>query len=354
MSTGDGLPAGDRSSGTSGATDGVRRGLVLGAGGMVGAAWTIGALCAIEEAIGWRPGAADVILGTSSGAVLASLLAAGADVTQLRDHQRGLPITSGPLVGIEFDYDTAGGSGAVPPRPRATIGSPGLLRDAVRHPHDFPFLTMVSAVVPPGRVSTAPLGELVGALFESDGGWPAGSSLRVVSVDYRTGRRVAFGDPESPPTGVADAVMASCAIPGWFAPVEVDGGRYIDGGVWSATNADLMAGRGLDEVYVLSPMALRLFPAERGRGTLTALREWRDRDRPKGVLAQLVSRYRRAVTRQLLREARELRAVGTRVHLLAPTLEDLAVMGANMMDTARRTTVLETALATQAQAIRCP
>lgn len=332
--------------------DGLRRGLVLGGGGMLGAAWTVGALCAIEEATGWRPGDAEVILGTSAGSILGTMLAAGVRAEELRDHQRGLTIGVGPLSGIDFDYDTAVG-GALPPRPRPGIGSPGLLRDAVRHPREYPFLTMVSAAVPTGRGSIAPVGELVRGLVGADG-WPVGSGLRVAAVDYRTGRRVTFGDPDAPAAEVADAVMASCAIPGWFTPVEVNGSRYVDGGCWSATNVDLMAARGLDEVYVLAPMAVRLHPAgraEAGRGTVAALREWRDRDRPKGVLAQLVSRYRRAVTRQMLREARLLRESGTRVQLLAPTLEDLAVMGPNMMDPARRADVLETALRTSRAAL---
>ncbi|MFF1872632.1 patatin-like phospholipase family protein [Streptomyces sp. CB03911] len=334
------------------AGDGLRRGLVLGGGGMLGAAWTIGALCAVQEATGRGPGQAEVILGTSAGAILGALLAGGVSAEELRDHQRGLPITTGPLAGVDFDYDTAAG-GAVPLRPRPGIGSPGLLRDAVRHPREYPWLTMVSAVVPPGRGSVAPVGDLVRSLPGLDG--PAQASpLRVVAVDYRTGRRVVFGDQGAPPAEYAEAVMASCAIPGWFAPVEVAGGPYVDGGCWSATNADLMLGRGLDEVYVLAPMALRLHPrgrAEPGRGTLAALREWRERDRPRGVLAQLVSRYRRSVTRQMLREARLLRATGVRVQLLAPTLEDLAVMGPNMMDPARRGEVLETALRTSRAAL---
>ncbi|MFG3054944.1 patatin-like phospholipase family protein [Kitasatospora sp. NPDC048239] len=337
-----------------------RRGLVLGGGGMLGAAWTVGALCAVEEAVGWQPGSAEVVLGTSAGAILGAMLAGGVRAEQLRDHQRGLPITAGPLAGVEFDYDTAVG-GALPPRPRAGIGSPGLLRDAVRHPREYPLLTMVSAMAPHGRGSLASVGELVGALFDpapQAGPWQA---LRVAAVDYRSGHRVVFGDPDTPPAGVAEAVMASCAIPGWFAPVRVDGSAYVDGGCWSATNADLMLGRGLDEVYVLAPMALRLRPRSRagapepsagpGRGTLAALREWRARDRPRGVLAQLVSRYRRAVTRQLLREARLLRDSGVRVHLLAPTLEDLAAMGPNLMDPARRGAVLESALCTSRAAL---
>ncbi|WP_051814115.1 patatin-like phospholipase family protein, partial [Kitasatospora sp. MBT63] len=260
VSTGDGRPARSGPAtervrhGRPGS--GIRRGLVLGGGGMLGAAWTVGALCAVEEATGWRPGSAEVLLGTSAGALLGTLLAAGVEPGQLRDHQLGRPVTAGPLMDIDFDYDTVVG-GALPPRPQAAIGSPGLLRDAVRHPRDYPFLTMVSAAVPPGRGSVAPIGDLVRKLF-GDGGWPEGSALRVAAVDYRTGRRVAFGDLGAPAAGVAEAVMASCAIPGWFAPVEVAGGRYVDGGCWSATNADLMNGRGLDEVYVLAPMGIRL------------------------------------------------------------------------------------------------
>ena len=53
------------------------RGLVLGAGGVLGAAWTIGALAAVREHLGWEPGTADVLVGTSAGSVLASALACG-------------------------------------------------------------------------------------------------------------------------------------------------------------------------------------------------------------------------------------------------------------------------------------
>ncbi|MEV4561390.1 patatin-like phospholipase family protein [Kitasatospora sp. NPDC049285] len=327
----------------------MRFGLVLGGGGMLGAAWTVGALGALERATGRVAGEAEVILGTSAGALLGSLLAGGASVADLADHQLGRPVATGPLAGIGFDYENAVG-GALPPRPGPAIGSPGLLRQAVRHPRDYPFLTMVSAAVPTGRGSLVPVGELVRQLAGSDG-WPPGSPLRVAAVDYRTGRRVVFGDPEAPAAPVAEAVMASCAVPGWFAPVETAGGRYVDGGCWSATNADLMLARGLDEVAVLAPMALRLQPPSGARGPLDALRAWRAADRPHGVLAQLVSRYRRAVTRQLMREARQLREAGIRVRLLAPTPPELAVMGPNMMDPTRRAAVLHAAREVQTRMV---
>ena len=50
-----------------------RRGLVLGAGGVLGAAWTIGALTAVQDELGWDPREAEVLIGTSAGSVLALL-----------------------------------------------------------------------------------------------------------------------------------------------------------------------------------------------------------------------------------------------------------------------------------------
>ena len=38
---------------------------------------------------------------------------------------------------------------------------------------------------------------------------------------------------------MADAVAASCAIPGFYHPVEIDGRRYVDGGMRSTSNLDL-------------------------------------------------------------------------------------------------------------------
>jgi NTE family protein len=53
------------------------------------------------------------------------------------------------------------------------------------------------------------------------------------------------------------AVAASCAVPGYFAPVEIGGDRYIDGGVASPTNADVLRREGLDLVMVVAPMSTR-------------------------------------------------------------------------------------------------
>ena len=49
-----------------------------------------------------------------------------------------------------------------------------------------------------------------------------------------------------------DAVAASCAVPGVWPPVTIDGTRYVDGGIWSFTSTDRAAGHG--RVLVLAPL----------------------------------------------------------------------------------------------------
>src|SRR4029077_17844756 len=75
------------------------------------------------------------------------------------------------------------------------------------------------------------------------------------AVDYASGRRAVFGRPGAPAARLPDAVVASCSIPGWYQPAVIDGRRYVDGGVRSPTSLGMVARAGLDEVFVLAPMA---------------------------------------------------------------------------------------------------
>jgi NTE family protein len=153
-------------------------------------------------------------------------------------------------------------------------------------------------------------------------------------MDYDTGKRVAFGRADAPPAGLGDSVMASCAIPGWYSSVTIGGHRYVDGGACSTTSADLAAGQGLDEVYVLAPMASV------------------ELDHPQTMGARLERSLRKRITRRLGREVAKVAASGARVTVLTPGAEDLAAMGANLMDPGRRVAVLDVSLRTSAAALR--
>lgn len=306
-----------------------RRALVLGAGGVLGAAWTVGALRAIEEAEGWDPRTADLLLGTSAGAVIAALLAAGIGTETLVNHQRGLVVPGDPK--IDYDHDGAAG-GPVPRLPRPRVGSRVLLRRSLRRLHRDP-LPALYAFLPEGRGSLDVLGDLIDAAYP-EGGWPASKSLWITAMDYDSGERTVFGSPDAPGTTVRDAVMASCSVPSWFAPMSIDGRRYVDGGVYSAASVDLLAGQGFDEVTMLAPMAAFRY------------------DRPRSPARRAERSWRRFVTGRVLREAAEVRRSGTAVTVLAPGPRDLNAIGANLMDPARRMTVLETSLRTNAEVLR--
>jgi NTE family protein len=306
-----------------------RRGLVLGGGGVLGAAWMIGALAALSEALSWDPREAEVVVGTSAGSVLAAMIGSGLGVETLINHQRGVLAPGDPK--IEFDHDTASG-GALPPRPQLRIGSRSLVARSVLHPRRVPVLATLAGLAPRGRGSLAAVGELVRAV-NAEGGWPEKPSTWMVAMDYDTGRRVAFGQPGAPQATMPDAVMASCSIPGWYAPLEIGGRRYIDGGTLSPTSLDLLADAGLDEVYVLAPMISF------------------DYDEPSSVVGRMERRFRRLMTKKVLREAGKVRRRGSSVTLLGPGHEDLEAIGINLMDHRRRTAVLDTALRTTAAAL---
>ncbi len=305
----------------------MRRGLVLGAGGVLGAAWTIGALAAVEQELGWDPREAEVLIGTSAGSVLASALGCGVTVGELLDHQSGKPDAR-----ISYDVDKDSG-GALPPIPRPFMGSPrGVLRSAMR-PWKVTPMGALAAALPQGRGSIEPLGRLVDGLLP-DGGWAPHPATWVVAMDYDSGRRVPFGRTGTPICPLREAVMASCAIPGWYQPVTVNRRRYVDGGVCSPTSVDLVTPLRLDEVIVLSPMTSLSY------------------DDPTSVAARIERRFRRLVTKRTVSELKKVAATGTRTTFLGPTAEDLAIIGANMMDPRRRLEVLETSLRTSAAALR--
>ena len=307
-----------------------RRGLVLGAGGVLGAAWSIGALAALQEQYGWDPREAEVLVGTSAGSVLASFLGCGVGVSTMVDHQRGIVDAEGPQ--ISYDYDSEA-SAALPPMPRPFMGSPRGLLSSAMHPWKTTPMMALSTAMPQGRASLEPISALIDEVCPK-GAWSGHPQTWVVAMDYDNGRRTVFGRDGAPHASLRDAVMASCSIPGWYTPARIDGRRYVDGGTCSPTSLDLVASLGLDEVVVVSPM--------------TSL----EYDDPTSVAARFERRFRRLITKRLVGEAKKVVAAGTRVTLLNPGPEDLATIGANLMDPRRRAQVFETSVRTSAAALR--
>lgn len=311
-----------------------KRGLVLGAGGVLGAAWSVGALCALQEVHGFDPRDAEIIVGTSAGSVLGALLGAGVSARQLRDHQLGVPIVKGPLAGFTWDYEKT--APARPGLPRwFGPGSGKLLRSSAKRLRQMPPTAVLSGFLPQGSGSMERIGHLVDAITPM-GEWSPHPNIWICAMNYQTGIRVAFGRPGAPAAELSEAVQASCSIPAWFKPLTIGNQQYVDGGACSATSVDLLANAGLDEVYVIAPMVSFAM------------------DRPDNVIAKLERRWRVQVTKRCLREVEKVRAQGADVVVIGPGPEDLEAIGANLMEVSRRLNVLQTSLRTSVEALRDP
>jgi len=275
--------------------------LVLGVGGTLGEAWLRGLLNGLESASGLDFRDCEYFVGSSAGSIVAASLAAG------RRPQAG-------------DRAARAWGEAAPEE----AAEPGLLGRAARGAGRVgvaaagPFAPLALAgVAPAGRavraaaLRTAPstnrslggLGrhlEALGARFDG--------RLRISAVDRANGRRVMFGAPGAPAAEVSRAVLASCAVPWVFAPVEIGGREYVDGGVWSPTNLDAApAGRG-SSILCLVPTALA------------------------GGLAPLRAFSLAAVATETL----AVRSRGASVRTLVPDAASAAAMGVNLMDRSRR------------------
>ena len=315
------------------AGSGPRRGLVLGGGGVLGAAWMVGALTALQDQTGVDARDFDEMVGTSAGSVLVALLGAGVPVRDLLTHQLEGALDVGPLAGFSWDYDKDTG-GERPGLPRPGLGSRELLRRNARNLRHLPPTAVLSAILPEGRGSIEAVGALVRHVVPQ--GWVSRPGVCIAALDFDSGERAAFGREGTPTVDLADAAMASCAIPGWYQPVRIGEHRYIDGGAWSSTNLDLMVGQQLDEVYVLAPQVSFV------------------RDAPHHWRTRVERQWRNRVTLRVLRELRRVHEDGAEVTVLGPGEEDLEAFGANLMDVTRRPRVIETSLRTSAVALRDP
>jgi len=294
--------------------------VVLGAGGITGAAWLLGALEAIREATGWDPAEADVLCGTSAGAIAAVVTAAGVPSEQLVQMSEDQDV---------LDRAITSATGDTPVRHRVPFAWPGSLALgltglAAASPRRR--LTSLTGFVPAGFRSGD---EVRGLIHDAAArGWPTHTRLLINATDYRSGHRVTFGADGAPQTPLAEAVTASAAVPGYYRPVTIDSQQYVDGGLVSFSNADVVAPFEPDLVICLSPFGTT---ASGGRAD-----------------SALFGPIRRMAASQLRREAERLRVRGSRVEVIEPTRSDLEVMGLNVMERKNARAVLRTARASVA------
>lgn len=296
-----------------------RVGLVLGGGGVVGQAYHAAVLAVLQHDLGFDARTADMIVGTSAGSITGTLLRLGVSPEDLAAWTVKAPLSGD---GHVLRRLTATAPPPLAPfqslqllrRPMRPPG-PHLVQQALTRPLQFRPLAAGMTLLAPGRHDIV---EQLAALREIEQPtWPE-PDLWICAVRRRDGRRVVFGRPGSPPAPVHLAVAASCAVPGYFAPVTIEGRAYIDGGVHSPTNAAILRGAALDLVIVVSPMS-----------------------GPTGWRPDFHAAARRHSTRLLDREIRALKAEGVRTVVYAPGAAEQEVMGNDMLSRRRLNEVIQ-------------
>ncbi|MCC1495950.1 patatin-like phospholipase family protein [Alcanivorax sp. 1008] len=300
-----------------------KRALVLGCGAVAGAAWQIAILNELQQRLGWDARDADILIGTSAGAVLATLLGAGVGVERMLASQRG------ELQDCKWNHDTDTG-GAIPPLPRLGLSGAKLFVHGLRG--EVSPLTAITGLMPHGRTDMQPMMNLIDSVI-TPGKWVPHRNTWLIAVDAESGQRVALGR-EHTDMPANRAVCASYAVPGVCPPVQWQGSTYLDGGIASPASADLLLGADIEEAIVLAPMASMQM------------------DNPRSPLAKIERRVRRYMTAIVDREVAQLRAAGIRVTRIDPGPEDLAAFGFNMLDPARRVRVFEAASRTAGPVVR--
>lgn len=250
----------------------VENALVLCGGGLTGAFYEIGALCAIaEEGVPFRPQDAQVLVGTSAGAFVAGVLAAGMSLERLRGSVLGEPGTI-PLRRRDFYHLEPGRAASLFLRALG-VGTSYLTRitrrKVVEGTGTFETLANSRESLPSGLFRTTDYLRFVETVFRAEG-LPTTfgaipRTLFVTATDLDTGERVVFG-PQTPSVSIPAAVVASGAIPMFYEPFWL-GGRYlIDGESTEVAHIDLALALGARRVLVLNPkVPVHLDPAARRR-----------------------------------------------------------------------------------------
>jgi predicted acylesterase/phospholipase RssA len=237
--------------------------LCLPGGGITGAMYQIGALCALEDAIGgFSAHELDLYVGSSSGSTVAVALAGGLPASRLYralldPADNYFPLERSHLLRMDLDEwrrtltsaARALGQGARSLASRGPAPTPSEVWEQLDRFYDS---------LPAGLFTLDAFERFLESVCVRrgvPGTFPAmPRPLRVVAHDLDSGERVCFGDPGRDDVPVVRAVCASLALPLFYSPVRIGDRQYIDGSLGRAANLDLAVSAGAQLVIVVNPM----------------------------------------------------------------------------------------------------
>ncbi len=318
-----------------------RIGIALAGGGFLAAAWELGALCALTEAIeGFDPAKLDVYVGVSAGSFIAAGLVNGVSA-----HRMVQLFVEGDSAGETLEPSRllrpalAEWRKALRTLPRSVRRALRSIRESgVRHPQTalWQGLDELLRALPDGLVDAQPAERELARLFAESGRTndfrrtPA--ALRIVATDIDSGMPVAFGSTGHDHVPISRAVVASSAVPGLFSPVRVGSRRYVDGALNKTLHASLALDAGAGLVVCLNP----LVPFDGSRAGARRV----SRSGPGAVLAQTM----RATIRSRMTVGLEKYRVthpDADIVLFEPHRDDAEIFFANIFSVASRRRLCE-------------
>jgi NTE family protein len=271
----------------------MKRAVVLGGGGPIGVAWESGIVQGLFQG-GVDLRIADLLVGTSAGSLVGARLAHGELPLSPRDPAGRVtpPLRNGGLdmaaLGRIFGLWTS-----PEPMNAARVAQIGALAQEAQTVDEATWVAAIGGSAP----------------FP---GWPQ-KALRVVAYDTGSGDRVVFPRTEAP---LDRALASSCAVPGIFPTVSIGDRRYMDGGIASATNADVAS-----EIEPGAVLVIAVISSKASGGGLGAVLE-----------------------RAMHEEVDQLRRGGAEVSLIVPDDDDVTAFGPNLMDAGRGPVAYESGL----------
>ena len=237
-----------------------RTALVLTGGGIMGAAYEIGALTALDRLFlrGFSSRRFDIYLGISAGSVIAALLAAripaGGLFTAISSEQRSVFNWQRHHI-YQPDWRALFRAFGELPRKLLQVRRNYRQNRWVFNPRDIPHLLFEQ--FPAGIFSLEPMQRYLCRAFASEGVCDDFSALKselyIPAYDLDSGARVVFGTPGFRELHICQAITASCAIPLFFRPHEIAGHSYVDGSAGLVTHLDIAIERGAHLIVLINP-----------------------------------------------------------------------------------------------------
>jgi len=237
--------------------------IVCGGGGLTGGVFEVGALRALDTALGGGVvNGADTFAGASAGALVATMLAAGLTPQDMDDvivrgarNRRQLPpLKRTSIYGMDARMWLRA-AGRLPLAMSRNFLASMMPGDAGR-PVDAFFDAL--GMLPPGLFTNEPLAEFVNTVlrrldqptdFEH-----FGKELFLTAVNIDTGSRVVFGEPGMKDMSIGKAVQASAALPLLFRPVRINEQDFVDGGIERNLPVDAVVQHGASLVIAINPL----------------------------------------------------------------------------------------------------